>query len=134
MYEVMPKRSGVKRSIYETNYERILPLIRSNKDYQKINIEGFMPLSIERIGHNIYSIAHYYEQNGDLMRDPEMTIKIIPGYSVEALTYQQDNLGIYQEVYPAPGKYYPKLKTELNNFLKIWLCNLKKQGFIRAAQ
>ncbi len=38
---------------------------------------GYMPLSVECIeicSHGlIYSLAHYSEQNGDLMRDPEMT-------------------------------------------------------------
>jgi len=33
-------------------------------------------------------------------------------------------MGIYQEVYPKPGKYYPKLKKELNAFLNDWLKNM----------
>jgi len=65
------------------------------------------------------------------MRDPEMTVKVYPGRAVEALTYQQDNLGIYQEVYPEPGKYVPYYKRELNSFLRIWLNNLKDQGFYK---
>lgn len=49
----------------------------------------------------------------------------------EALTYQQDGLGIYQEVYdqfPNPTKQDAKLKTELNTFLKQWLKNALDQG------
>jgi len=42
----------------------------------------------------------------------------------EALTFRNDYLGIYQEVYPEPGKYYPKLKKELNAFLNDWLRNM----------
>lgn len=39
----------------------------------------------------------------------------------EALTFRNDYMGIYHEVYPEPGKYYPKLERELNDFLNNWL-------------
>lgn len=114
-------------TIYERNYKKIKPLL---SNYRKIKVDGFMPLVVEEIGENEYSLAHYYEQNGDLMRDPEITVKVYPEMGMaEALTYTQDSLGIYQEVYLEPGKYYPKLKKELNSFLGMWLDNLKKQGF-----
>ena len=32
--------------------------------------------------------------------------------------------GIYQVVYSEPGKYYPKLKKNLNEFLDEWLNNM----------
>jgi len=49
---------------------------------------------------------------------------------VEALTFQQDNMGIYQQVYLEDGRYViPKLKNELNDFLNYWLKNLIEQGF-----
>jgi uncharacterized protein YqiB (DUF1249 family) len=121
----------VKRSIYEINYERILPLISTGCTYKRFESDGFMDLVVEKISENEYSLAHYYEQNGDLMRDPEMTVRIYPGKAVEALTFTQDNLGIYQEVYPEPGKYVPYFKKELNCFLGIWLRNLKIQGFMK---
>jgi len=47
-------------------------------DHKKIdNAEGtIMALHVECIGKcnlgSIFSLAHYYEQHGDLMRDPEM--------------------------------------------------------------
>jgi len=135
----------MNKTIYETNYKRLYPLIsdmiNSKKDYKKLKVDGFMDLVIEKIGNNEFSLCHYYEQNGDLMRDPEITIKVTHetknGNLVylarcEVLTYQQDNLGIYQEVYPEPGKYIPYYKKELNKFLRIWLNNLKNQGFYKA--
>lgn len=123
----------MRRTIYEINYERLEPLLA---DYRKIEVKGFMPLVIEKIGENEYSLAHYYEQNGDLIQDPEMTIKIHhPEFKmVEALTFYQPAFKIYQEVYPEPGKFYPKLKKELNDFLGMWLRNLKQQGFYKTAR
>lgn len=40
--------------------------------YLRLEQEGFMPLVIETIGRNQFSVAHYYEQNGDLIADPEV--------------------------------------------------------------
>ena len=75
-------------------------------------------------------MAHNYIQEGDVMADPDMEIRICPDlHSVEALTYQQDGLGIYQAVYPEPGKVDLKLKRDLNQFLNQWLTNLIEQGF-----
>jgi hypothetical protein len=32
----------------------------------------YMPLVVERIGQNRYSVAHYFEQNGDRVPDPDI--------------------------------------------------------------
>jgi hypothetical protein len=58
----------------------------ANKDYIQLTAEDFMPLTLERIDSNIrtpfgtatlYSLMHHFRQNGDLMRDPEMTFLVI---------------------------------------------------------
>ena len=75
------------------------------------------------------ALAHNYIQNGDVMADPDMEIRIYPkARYAEALSYQLDGLGIYQVVYPEPGKVYPKLKKDLNTFLNQWLKNCIDQG------
>ena len=50
-------------------------------DYCKILNEPYMSLSIEKISKSHddliqYSFAHYYEENGDLIADPEMVFSI----------------------------------------------------------
>jgi hypothetical protein len=45
----------------------------------------------------------------------------------EAYSFQQAIPPIYQDVYPEPGKVRPKLKKELNSFLRLWLQNLIDQ-------
>jgi len=102
----------------------------------KLKSSGFMDLSIEILKKASefvrISMSHYGEQNGDLMADPDMEIKIYPKNKMaEALTFQNDYLGIYQVAYPEANKLYPKLKQELNIFLVQWLSNLKCQGFKR---
>jgi len=104
-------------------------------EYTKLENKPYMPLSIDRLPSEKentiqISMAHNYIQNGDVMADPDMEIRIYPELkAVEALTYQQDGLGIYQQVYPEPGMVNLRRKRELNKFLNSWLSNLIKQGF-----
>ena len=99
---------------------------------------GFMDLVFEKLPHlngasgqtsNAFSMAHYFEQNGDLCQDPEMVVLVYPELAMaEAYSFQQAIPPVYQEVYPEPGRYRPKLKTELNRFLRQWLQNLIDQS------
>jgi hypothetical protein len=64
---------------------------------------GFMAVVIEWVGDcklgDVYSIAHYYEQNGDLMADPEMTfLKAAASGKYFPMSFKMDGLGgIYRE-------------------------------------
>jgi hypothetical protein len=80
--------------------------------YMKFKCDCLMDLNVDNLLNNRIALAHNGIQNGDVMSDPDMEVKIHPeSKSAEALTFQNDYLGIYQEVYPEPGKYYPKLKV-----------------------
>ncbi|MGB9131157.1 MAG: DUF1249 domain-containing protein [Methanosarcina sp.] len=90
--------------------------------YMRFESEGLMDLHVDNLLNNTISVAHNGKQNGDVMCDPDMQIWIHPDHKeAEAMTYQNDYLGIFQEVYPEPGKYRPKLKKDLNDFLADWL-------------
>ena len=133
----------MEKNIYERNYESLLPYIKdmigTRKDYKRFTAgECFMPLVIEKLqtkesGVYIISITHYYPLNGDLMKDPDMELEVnINEKTVEALSYQQDNVGLYQTVYfEKDGQIYvrPQLKKSLNEFLEMWLNNIKNQGY-----
>lgn len=91
-------------------------------DYMKFVSPGLMPLNVDKLTSDTIALAHNGKQNGDVMADPDMEVRIYPEMKMaEALTFRNDYMGIYQEVYPDPGKYYPKLKKELNDFLNNWL-------------
>jgi len=130
-----------------TKYQRIYKLLDSILNLEellkhkagfniKLKSSGYMDLSVEILERTAeymrISLTHYGEQDEDLMTDPDMEIKVYPDTKMaEALTYQNDYLAVYQEVYPEPNKVYLKLKKELNQFLLQWLCNLKAQRFKR---
>lgn len=120
--------------IYKSIYEKInllvngLPEFMRTKGYLKLKSAGFMDLTIEKIAQNRIALTHYYELNGDLVPDPEITVKIhLDKGLAEADTYQDTYS--YQEIYPEEGKVNLKLKKDINSFLSQWLDNLKVQGF-----
>lgn len=113
-----------------------------------------MPLTIERIG-NIYwengqlvSLCHYYQQNGDLMQDPEMCFVFVDQREKDKTAYekvmivpylyQQANLGIYQESMLFKNDVVVHCDTDLQaeqtNFANQWLQNIVEQGFLKNGQ
>lgn len=132
--------------VYETIFKRLVTIgvIDSEgrpqfEEALKLKSNGFMDLNLDMLyeedGKYTIAMAHNYIQNGDVMADPDMEIRIIPSMKMaEALSFRQDggipiNQHVYEEV---DGKtmVYSRLKKELNTFLSGWLLNLKNQGFM----
>jgi len=123
--------------IYEQNYQLLKQLVPDLETvpletaHRKSKSNGYMDLSFEILSWDpdqfTCAMAHYFEQNGDLVADPDMEIRVIPSRQMaEALSYQ-DQFG-FQMVYPEPGKVDLRAKKELNQFLGQWLQNLIAQG------
>lgn len=108
----------------------------------RITVPGYMPLSVEEIGpsgdgHRVVSLCHYGEQNGDLMRDPDIVFlfhNLPDAMAAEPVSFRNDYLGIVQDVYryDETGRrthVVPSLNQELKDFAESWFANLKDQGF-----
>ncbi len=134
----------MRKTIYETNYDRLIKLgVITNvgavtDQYHRSQVVGLMDWVVERLPHLdgasgndegiAVSLAHYFEQNGDMCKDPEMVVLIYPSQRmVEAFTFEMSIPPIYQQVFPEPRKLYPHLRKELNAFLRQWLNNLIAQ-------
>jgi Domain of unknown function (DUF6908) len=106
----------------------------------RVHNPPYMRLVIEHIGEGprgmpAISVAHYYEQNGDLMRDPEMVFEVNQAGEWEPVSYQQDNLNIHQEaVAVEDGRVvlHHKLIQDLKAFARQWDRNIAAQGFLKA--
>ncbi len=94
------------------------------------NTKGtYMPLIVEKVTDEpgftaVYSLAHYGEQNGDLMADPEMTFGECD-HEFFPLSFRNDYIGVYQEV--ITEQVYLKLQQELVEFADMWLQNVVDQ-------
>lgn len=128
-----------------TNYKGLLPFIQDMKPgsettHKRLEAAGYMPLVFEYLycsdykGRPLYSMAHYGEQNGDAMRDPELTFSVDwDAERIEPQTFQNDYLGVYQEVYRQNDQgqtlYSRRLRSDLDEFLWQWLKNIYAQGY-----
>jgi len=124
------------------------------KEHLKIENEPFMALTIERLaqdilieGHgeaSLYSLAHYYPLNGDLMSDPEMTFLVIAekqdpaawdGVKIMPRSFCQSDMGIYEEsiIFLASGQLElnSNMQYQHTEFADVWLGNIKVQEYIK---
>jgi hypothetical protein len=102
---------------------------RMQPHFMKFKSSGLMDLNVDKLSASIIALAHNGIQNGDVMADPDVEVKINnEKEECEALSFQNDYMGIYQEVYDGE-KCNTKLKKELNIFLDDWLSNIINSGY-----
>lgn len=95
-------------------------------DYIKLEVDGYMPLCIEKVDETRISAAHYYVQNHDYMRDPEIVFEVRDDgnwvaieYIQVPITYQRDEDGLVEAMAFA---------------VNTWDKNIREQGFVEAAR
>jgi hypothetical protein len=114
--------------------DRHFALRVANGSYMPLSIEAWAAPDSSLAGNRRISVCHYGEQNGDLMRDPEITM-LADGFP---LTFQNDYMGYLQEVIftAADGRMMKSMRAEREqrSFLVIWAKNLREQGFRSAAK
>jgi hypothetical protein len=101
-----------------------------------------MPVSIDVLGvkryviegHDWYemtvSLAHNYQQNGDLMADPDVEFHVTR-LGVAPLTFQQDP-GIYRRwAWQENGRwrFHPRGQADLAAFCNQWMAHIKQQQY-----
>ena len=63
-------------------------------DYMKFISSGLMPLNVDKLTYDTIALAHNGKQNGDVMADPDMEVRIYPEMKMaEALTFRNDYMG-----------------------------------------
>jgi hypothetical protein len=108
--------------------------------YLKIDNLPYMELVIEAVdepgpmGLPALSVAHYGEQNGDLMRDPEMCFELgfNDGPELIPFYYRNDFVGVEQWSRNIVRNQYvclEMLHRQHERFARTWGNNLRLQGF-----
>ncbi len=87
----------------------------------------------------LVSVAHYFEQNGDLMADPDLVFEVNPDSWKSGewgpVSFTQHSTGTYQEaVVIRDGKVMmnTRLVASLKSFARTWDRNLDAQGYVAA--
>jgi hypothetical protein len=113
--------------------------------YLKIDNPPYMALVIEAtpepgpVNAPALSVAHYGEQNGDLMRDPEMCFELTNplgmGWMMTPFYWRNDYAGVEQYSRSCDANnyiFYSDLFHEHEQFARLWDKNLRAQGFFEA--
>ena len=103
----------------------------------------YMALVVEAIGatrftgtdakFRVYSFAHYGEQNGDAMRDPDVCMLQSPTTGeLYPIAFRNDYAGVDQEAlaYDDAGDirgHRPKMQRDITAFCTLWAANLRDQ-------
>lgn len=124
-----------RRTQSQMNFARLEKLVPHIMDkryrHATLTADGFMDLTVEWIAPDRIALAHYGEQNGDRMADPDMELIVdLETKNILPATYQNNYVGVYQEVYSGDNQWKPKLSKELTSFLNTWLRNIEFQGHV----
>jgi len=99
----------------------------------------FMPIVVERLEDDpeIYSLAHYYEMNGDLVPDPDAEFLVVRGtrsggevVGIYPVAIDQGPLGYRRYAQPEGGgrvRVTARGQAELAEFCNQWMSNVADQ-------
>lgn len=116
-------------------FRKLMEGLKKVGDHQQWNNDSsFMAVCVEIIGRTglgpLVSIAHYYQQNGDMMRDPDVVFLIGADQHVYPISYRQDGMGIDQEaaiVEDGKWKVRTKMQADICSFCNQWMKNINEQ-------
>lgn len=107
-----------------------------------VRAAGFMPLGIERIGTGerggaLVAVHHTYEQNGDLMFDPEVVFEVA-GSDWQPVSFEVSGMCFWNVVYRDKATHAlmvrVRLLQDLAAFCRQWDANIRAQGLVDAAR
>jgi len=120
----------MSKNVYNSIFQKMkqIGIIDANgvmqHSYFKFTCEGLMDLNVDNLLQNRIALAHNGIQNGDVMADPDVEVQVYPEkQEAEPLSFQNDYLGIYQQVYD-DGKCNVRLKKDIAIFVDDWLSNI----------
>ncbi len=125
-----------------THFSETIERLLSGARCVRITIPGYMTLVAEEIGasgegRRLVALAHTGVLNGDVMHDPEIVFEF-HALGAEPISFRNDYVGAYDEVYAYDDAgrrtgVYAKRRAELVSFARVWLRNLREQGFLSDA-
>jgi hypothetical protein len=112
-------------------------VLESRDAHLRLELPHFDRLVIEKIGENLVSVAHYYEQNGDLVAEPDVVF--FTGYTgwvpieiTQSLTGTQWVARLDEQ-----GADITHIKAQaqkkLAEFTEQWARNITAQGWLEHA-
>jgi hypothetical protein len=113
--------------------EQVIAGMPASGGHRKVGPEGkaIMALTVETLPGGEVSLAHYYRQNGDAMRDPEIVLWKGPDGRFYPVEITQDNVGLYRRLVEfkdgKPARWMPRAQADAATFMGTWMRNVREQ-------
>lgn len=116
----------------QKTFDKIIADLETGGSKKLDNSEGtYMPLCVDRLAEDRFSMAHYFEQNGDLCADPDMEFWRGPDGRIYPVNITQAGGGFRKVITfgddGKPESFSPRGQRELAVFAATWLKNIKLQ-------
>jgi hypothetical protein len=126
-------------TLFQTTIEKLLSAHNLLENFHahlafhvRFDMPGYQRLVIERHG-ELISVAHYFEQNGDLVPDPEVELHYptwFPTAITQAFGYRREKF-IQRE---GQTLVDTRFHREVSSFLNMWARNIHAQGWAQRGQ
>lgn len=127
----MKHLSKVSQSLFDSLIEGLKP--GEDRIFNN-DPEAYMALHVNRLTESTFSLAHYFEQNGDLVPDPDMEFWKGPDGKVYPVAIQ-NAIGTHRRSVwfenGQPVRFSPRAQKDLKDFATMWLSNIRFQQSIK---
>jgi hypothetical protein len=126
----------------EAIFAKLISGLDVGRSHKLDNAPGtFLPVHVERLSDSTYSVAHYVEQGGDLMADPDVVFYVpvearygaaTAGSQVYPVEITQAPVGIYNRYVEfdetgQPARINARGQADLTSFSNTWMRNIRAQ-------
>ena len=120
----------LQKEVFERLADMFPQVLEGDSEYVKFNVHGGEDLHVEMNG-DVLTICQTYEQNGDLMYDPRIDLKVdYDNQKVIPLSFENSGMGVYEEY---SSELTPEIAKQMNDVLDFMdntmLENIEKAGY-----
>ena len=115
----------LQKEMFERLADMFPEVLEGDSEYIKYNVPGMEDLHVEMNG-DVLTICQTYEQNGDLMYDPRIDLKVdYDNQKVIPLSFENSGMGVYQEY--DISALTPEVARNMNDALEFMDGNMLDQ-------
>ena len=120
----------LQKEVFERLADMFPQVLEGDSEYVKFNVHGSEDLHVEMNG-DVLTICQTYEQNGDLMYDPRIDLKVdYDNKKVIPLSFENSGMGVYEEY---SSELTPEIAKQMNDVLDFMdntmLENIEAAGY-----
>ena len=120
----------LQKEVFEHLADMFPEILEGDSEYIKYKVSGMEDLHVEMNG-DVITICQTYEQNGDLMYDPRIDLRVdYDNQKVIPLNYENSGMGVYEEY---SSELTPEIAKQMNDVLDFMdntmLENIEKAGY-----